>query len=464
MTIFKSLTLSILCFFPVMRGTEVDFGEVLEGSEKLLSLDAYRAAQQKSMLIIIYMAARNDLSPFAKRHISQLKSIGSSDKVKIFIHVDMENNDHQCVTKNFFVEKNKLVQIGDVTYMDSGNEDSLVNTVKTAYELFPAEEVVLILSNHGTGPVEPSLQRVMNTSDLFRYNDETKTLELDRSIGYLDYISHGETAFNETKGICFDDVSGNYLTIAKLTRALKRITGEVMGKKLRLLACDACTMACADVFIGLHHYADYFVASQEVESGLGYQYDIVMKPIINGSISGDQLANHLVTCFSDFYKSRKNTYFTHSAINLITIDRLEKNIDELSQCLLFGMSNQKEKSVKEAIRLSRHEKHCTHFLEPTYVDLGHFYLNLLKNSSSCKLVEEKDTQEFKRQLTTIIKDGLALIKEVVIAKTSGEKHTQAMGISIYLPPYAIHKSYHSNPFAIKTHWLKFLKAFVSHGK
>ena len=117
--------------------------------------------------------------------------------------------------------------------MDSGDEKSLIYTVQCAYERFPADELVLILWNHGTGGIEPDIQKAINPSELFKYNAKKGLIEVNRSIGFLDYISQGETAYNETKGICFDDSSGNYLTIEKLTHALRSFQLKLYKRKLK---------------------------------------------------------------------------------------------------------------------------------------------------------------------------------------------------------------------------------------
>ncbi len=414
-----------------------------------------------SVLVIIYMAARNDLFPFAGRHIRQLQNSGANDQVKIFVHLDIHQPGQSRVTKHFFIEKNKILQVGPDMDLDSGDEASLTYTVKTAYELFPAEDVVLIISNHGTGPIEPDIKRAINPSELFHFNADSGLIELDRSVGFLDYISQGETRFIDPKGICFDDSSGNYLTIEKLTNALRIISEEIIHKKLKILACDACLMAGIDVFTQFQPYAKFFVGSQEVELGTGYKYDLVMEPLLNGSLNCDEcLARHFVDSYQKAYGEIID-YYTHAAINLTFIDQLERNIDSVAQCLIKGLDKQKNSSVKEMLRISRHKNNCTRFNEPTYLDLGHLYHNMESNLSHCELATRKETYQFQRRLAALLEEGQEIITETVIANVHGEKHRRASGISIYFPEFFIHKSYYHNSFATKTHWIRFLKHYLA---
>ncbi len=75
-------------------------------------------------------------------------------------------------------------------------------------------------------------------------------------------------------------------------------------------------MAGADVFIGLHPVCDFFVASQEVELGLGYQYDRIVEPLVHDEVCcGEELACHFVQAFKEYY-SPKIDFYTHAAIDL----------------------------------------------------------------------------------------------------------------------------------------------------
>ena len=122
---------------------------------------------------------------------------------------------------------------------------------------------------------------------------------------------------------------------------------------------------------------------------------------------------------------------------------------------------QKGKTVKEAIRLSRHKKHCTRFKEPTYLDFGHFCINLQKNLAKCELNEENHTIAFKEKLSSALTQIKKNIDTVVIANLAGENLKRATGVSIYFPEFIIHKSYHRNAFATKTNWLSFLKKYLA---
>ena len=166
-----------------------------------------------------------------------------------------------------------------------------------------------------------------------------------------------------------------------------------------------------------------------------------------------------IKAFKQYY-SPKIDFYTHVAIDLSYGEELENNIDTLAKLLMYGLHYQEKKTVKEAIRLSRHKKYCIRFNEPTYIDLGNFYDNLLTHIASCSLSNDQD-EVFKKKLHTVLTNGLDLIHKAVKANEVGSKHEHASGISIYFPEFIIHRSYKNNEFAKRTHWLKFLQEYVA---
>jgi hypothetical protein len=408
--------------------------------------------------VVVYMAARNDLFPFAGRNIKQMQQIGSNEWLKIFIHFDMHKPGQQRITKRFFVEKNKLIQVGSDLSMDSGDVNSLVDCVKWAHEQDPEGELILVLWNHGMGDLEPIIQKAINPSELFSYNPRSKLIELNRTRGFLDYITGGRIEFEDARGICIDDSSGSYITNKELRRGLESIV-KILKKPIAILACDACHMSSIGVVSPLKGLVSYFVGSQEVELGTGYNYTALLEPLSRGSLDPESFARHFVSCYKDTY-SKITQDFTHSAINMSQIDLLEQNIDQVANVLIHGLEHQKNRSVKEAIRISRHKNFCTSFAEPTYIDLGHLYSNMLSHVHKCELTDINQTTKFRSTLSDLLTRGNTLINTVIIANTVGRNLQYAKGISIYFPELRIHKSYPQTDFALRTNWLQFLRTYL----
>lgn len=464
MSLFR-VSMALLLFFLPTITTKESLAKAYHSKPTVHKPKPKPAAQPKNPSIsgkttfIIYMAADNDLYPFAGRNLNQMERIGSNENINIFVHLDTRRPGHPKVTKHFIIEKGKRRQIGPDMCMDSGNPETLIYTVKLAVEHCPAEHYILDLWNHGTGPLEPMVRKAINPSYLFEYNETTKLIELNRSISFMDYITEQNEYIEPTRGICFDDSTGNYLTNEKLKYALNVCTRDHIKNKFAIIGCDACLMSMIEIASILKDFAHIMVASQEVELGTGWDYAHVLAPFIGGKPEKHQLASHIVQSYNKTYCHITHDY-TQSAINLETLPLLEHNFSQVVQLLTVALKRQKNGSVKGAIKEARHEKNCTHFDEVTYIDLSHFYTNLIEKSQKFELLTPQESQEIKRNLQETLRNGCALISKMMIANTCGPNLKEAKGISIYFPQQYIHGSYRKCEFAQKTKWLEFLEIFL----
>lgn len=409
---------------------------------------------------IIYMAADNDLFPFAGRNLNQMEKIGSNENINIFVHLDMHKRGEAKVTKHFIIEKGKRTQIGPDMCMDSGDPETLIYAVKLAVEHCPADNYILDLWNHGTGPLEPTIRKSVNPSYLFCYNEKTKLIELDRSISFLDYINEKNEHIEPTRGICFDDSTGNYLTNEKLRYALNVCTRDLIKKKFNIIGCDACLMSMIEIASVLKDFAHVMVGSQEVELGTGWDYSLVLAPYLLGKPEKHHFASHIVQSYSKTYNKITHDY-TQSAINLDLLHLLEDNFSEVVSYLSEALKKQKNKIVKETIKACRHKHNCTHFDEITFIDLNHLYVNLIENAPKFELHNVQETLELRKNLIEALKKGCDIISQIMIDNAAGPNLKKAKGISIYFPEYQIHHSYKRCEFAQKTQWLQFLAQYLA---
>lgn len=75
-------------------------------------------------------------------------------------------------------------------------------------------------------------------------------------------------------GICFDETADNdSLTIHEVNDALYAVQQKDPDFHLDIIGFDACLMATYEMAVHLPSYADYMVASEELEPSLGWSYD-----------------------------------------------------------------------------------------------------------------------------------------------------------------------------------------------
>ena len=410
--------------------------------------------------IIIYMAADNDLRPFAARNIQQMANIGSNDNITIVVHLDIRITGNKKITRRYLIEKDQVLHIDPYNpltqQMDSGNPATLISLCEWAIKDYPADEYDLILWNHGTGILEPPHGKIINPMDLFVFNPATHRLDLDRSIGFMEAIGSLEP---KQRGVCWDDTTGNYLSNRKLEAALQTICQKCLnGKKFGIIGFDACLMSMVEVCSYMQQYAHIMVGSEEVELGMGWKYDEVLLPFVKQALDTTTFAAHIVNAYDRTYQTITNDY-TLSAINLDSIELLEKNIDSIAKLLIQGLESQRS-VIHQIIRESKNKMLCTHFDEPTYIDLHHFYKNLLTNIKKATIDNTQLNLMVKNTLLKKIDEGIRLIEQLVIANTVGKNLKNARGIAIYFPERAIHSSYQEAMFLKTNSWGALLNRYI----
>lgn len=424
--------------------------------------DPIRAAK-KPWTFIIYMAADNDLRNFAMRNIKQMCQIGSNERITIVVQLDIKLRSNKKITQRFYITHEGPKQMNEndpaSQSMDSGKAETLISCCKWAIENYPAYNYALMFWNHGSGIIDPNFNRVICASELFRYNPTSNQLELDRSIGFLDFMNTLNIQSEPQRGICWDDSTGNYLTNQKLDAALNTICSTLLdNKKFNLIGFDACLMSMLEVADIVKNYAHVMTASEEVELGTGLDYSLVLRPFTTQTPTPQELGAHIATTYALSYQKVTSDY-THSALNLDQISLVEHNVHKVAQLLLSCLRNQKNGSVKQALALSRNKNMCTHFDEPSYIDLHHFYCNILNNLKSFSFKSTEHTVLI-GQLQQTLTEGCLLIEDVVIANVAGKNLSNAKGIAIYFPERGIHPSYRKTAFAQNNEWSTFLNQYL----
>lgn len=434
---------------------------------------ASKEPAKKRWTIILYMAADNDLYPFASQNLSQMKEIGSNKYLNILVHLDIKVPGKEKVTKRLYIEKNKIIQIGEDAKLNSGSDETFANAVLWAINDYPSEHLAVLFWNHGSGDLNPVLKKTINPAYLFKYNPDTNMIDLDRSIDFIDFIDMlGEndndntviSSHKQDRGICFDETFRSYLDDEKLMRALTKIVAARNGKKIDLVIFDACLMAGTGTTWIMSQFANYMVASEEVVLGPGYNYRTALTLFTNGTSDSREIAKSLVACYEQTYSKITNDY-THSATDLSQFSKISENIDLVARLLIKALATQRDNSVKNVIKACRSRYMCTCFDEKSYIDLFNLYANLLSKLNDLNFTSKKDGEVLRQTLSNALKDGLALAKTFIIANVCGSNLSRAQGISIYFPEFKTnsphHASYQNTEFAKNNSWLNFLQTYLA---
>lgn len=413
--------------------------------------------QTRNWLFIVYIAADNDLFTFARYNILQLAQGANSN---VYIVAQLNEPGKNKPSKRYLIDKNKAILLNkeNATKFDSGNPQTLIDFCNFCLENFPAKNNMLILSDHGSGIIDREGIRLINPAEFFVLNPSTLMLELDRSICFLDFIERSYYEYkrqicNNPRGICYDDTHQTFLTNQKFEQALKSICKN--GFKFSIIGLDACLMEMVEIANLVEQYANILVTSQEVELGPGWNYDKLLKPLATQDMDYTSFAKHIVKAYEDTYATITNDY-TLSAIDLKSINTLEKNINTVSDLLIECLNNQVNNSTRTVINEC---KKYISFEEPSYIDITSFYINLKNNMHKIELKD--NLTKPKELLLQDIENGLKILENVIIENVTGSNIKYAKGLSIYFPDHSIHNSYLKTNFAINNNWVKFLKQYIN---
>ena len=408
---------------------------------------------KKHTTLLVYIAGDNDLAYFAGRNIDDMKKVGSTEHINVLVQLDGQGAYEK--TKRLFIEKNKVTQvdknnISSQQKLDFGSPVTLIDACKWAIKDYPSDHFGLVLWNHGIGVLDNIGGRTTSASELFSFNSNTNMLELNRSIGFIDFIKQ-----KQPRGVCFGDTYGTYLTNQKLNYALKEVTSKFLnGKKIDFIGFDACLMSMIEVGNLVKPYVDYMVGSQEIELGTGWPYHTVLKPFEKEALSPEQFCKHITSAYHQNYRGITYDY-TQSAIKLNELNNLEESLDKITSLLLTALDHQKNNTVARLIRASKSRRLCTHFSEPSYIDLHHFLSNLTETLEF--MAVKKEAAHVKPALEKeLIIARKALIKSVV-SNYTGKNLPLAKGLSIYFPSRIIETSYAITPFAKNYKWILLLQ-------
>ena len=182
--------------------------------------------------------------------------------------------------------------------------------IKWCIENYPSKKYVLILWDHGGGPIS----------------------------GY------GQDVLNDNKGISLPD----------LKNALAKGLG---GKKLELLGFDCCLMGNIEVASALCNYAKYMVGSEELEYG-DWDYNNFLKGLSNRpSMDGSDLGTLIVKSHCDTIKGKTRLMVTMSLLDMSAIANVRNEWDKLFSQIDSGKDIQKKYRAL-AIARSRSESYA----------------------------------------------------------------------------------------------------------
>jgi hypothetical protein len=404
------------------------------GGNGLTSARKARPANAKPWTIIVHLAAENNLYPFGLEDLNEMEAGIDPSQVNLVVLFDGTRNGDSAVytierdpagkNTTIVTKPNTAVPfIPPSREIDSGNVELVRTFGDWAIQNYPADHYGVIFWDHGSG--------------IFR-----------KGQGFQ------PTSF-VSKGFGWDD-NGSHMETSDLSKLVPAWSARA-GKPLDIVAFDACLMGHVELAYQVKGAADYFVASEELVPGAGFDYKGFVSGIQSG-VEPRQLASHMVDAFARSYQpggsqnpGTRAVDYTMSAIDVNALT--EKLVPALND---FSGALQESLPAGKATLLSARQATQT-FYNRDCADIGHF----------AELAVKGQTSEAVKQRAQGVRRALAstVVRE---AHTGKATYTfggvgQSQGLVIYFPtPNTGYNARYDDPSKIaysRENWREFVKAF-----
>ena len=221
-------------------------------------------ANQK-WLVMVYADADDEvLEEDIMFDVNEMEMAGSSDRVQIVTQIDRYNGGYAADgdwtgARRYFIEKDSDLStinsslVGDLGEINMGDPLTLIDFIVWSIENYPADRYVLILSDHGGG---------------------------------------------WTGGWTDPNPNFDYLTLNEIDFALDTVVTGLPNGKFDILGFDACLMSQLDVYSAIAPYANYSVASEEVEPAAGWAYNAFLQQLLdNPAMDPRELSSTIVETY-----------------------------------------------------------------------------------------------------------------------------------------------------------------------
>ena len=315
-------------------------GQVYDPALSVLTIPATtQKSKAKDYTVMIYMIGSN-LESTGAAATSDLNEIEASDldfsKANVLVYTGGSRrwfSDIPC-DRNSILDMSKpweeRIVAETEANADMGAALTLSNYINFCTEYYPAEHYMMIFWDHGGGPI----------------------------IGY----GSDELFSNDS------------LLLSELREAMDA-TIFAKGQKLDLVGFDACLMGSLENMCLWSNYADYYIGSEELEPGDGWNYAFLST--INTSADPVEIGTRAIDAYQTFYEAKIcDTYNPDLTLALIdlsksqqTADAVSKISDELTEDLT-SVSFAKIQRTRSDAKSFGYIAAASEEEEPTYYDLA----------------------------------------------------------------------------------------------
>ncbi len=399
------------------------------------------------------MQLMDNLLGYGWNDIKGMSEIGSTDDVAVVVQYDTLDASE---TPRLFIDGSSETGtvVEKVPPVNTGDPTNLTDFIVWAMGKYPAEEYALVLWSHGTGWKEDNIYaRYQQTEEIAKRDHQVRAVKsrkkmLGSSLFFSTAAQIMSIEDDDTRAICYDDTSMDFLDNQDLVRAFAEAERKT-GNRLSVLGMDACLMSMIEVAYQVRAHAGYMVGSQEVEEGTGWPYHKILSALVDApDMTPCDLSRCIVEKFGEYYLGCRRDgggINTQSAIDLHAIPQTFAKIKTLAELIAQAYPT----DFKTELGVTRAQRDAENFSDQDYVDLRHL-MECLRDQYDGSLQVGDLADELAEHLTP------QAPASPIVANFHGLGRPNANGLSVYFPAKRYSSFYDKQAFTLSG-WSKVIR-------
>jgi hypothetical protein len=353
-------------------------------------------AQNKEWTIMVYVAADNNLDPYAELDLKEMLKTKLDKNINLIVQVDKSEDKgwadwstcRRMEIKSDLDYREKFIE--DIGEINTGDPAELTRFIDWTVEKYPANKYGLIIWNHGDG---------WRLANLNEQKADPKTDPV-------------------YKAVASDDQAGDRLYMNEISSAIKNCKKNFEQEKFEFIGFDACLMGMIEVWYELDEFAMYGIGSEDLEPGLGWDYEGLVVSLNTTSNDSRKLCKSIVSSYESYYKKHPDSY-TLSAIDLSKVSTFSTQLSSLTKDLL-----EQPKIIKQARKkIKLPYGHIEEEYWPNSIDLKKFL-------SDYRTISKKDITNKKIKSLLLYYDGMVIAN---VSDSANKSKNGSNGLAIYFP-------------------------------
>ncbi len=375
--------------------------------------DDHRTDPGTSWTVLVYVVGDNDLEEFAVQDIYEMYDVGGSQQFRFVLQVDRATSYSSSEvpglgdwtsTRRLVLESNSFQQVADLGELNMASPATLADFIHWGLSTYPADRTMLVLWDHGAG-----------------------------WMGFgVDEASPGRPM----------------LSLAQIKQGLSQGLQRAGLRRFDALGFDACLMASFEVAAVLQPFAEYLLASQELEPGHGWDYRAFSAARVDPTLPTlDLLRSILNGYFAQATQEKQEKDITLSVLDLTRLSNLKQKLDSFASTLAQHVPNDAAVIGRQRETATRFGKNQNPAADFHLVDLGDLSRGLAG----------ADNQSFGSSRQALV----GALSEIVVMNQTGPLASRATGVSLYFPPSADFYNQQYDSILEVANWRNFLRRFYT---